>query len=109
MMQLWNISPEFNTLSEHNKILFLFNNVDPFICIKNGLFSLRGFPEKKTTIMTVIHCCKLIYFYHIASVYYYHCTFIIILFMQYHICPAVYWNTKTLLLILNVPTSYAHF
>ena len=25
-------------LSEHNKILFLFNNIDPFICKKQGYY-----------------------------------------------------------------------
>ena len=27
--------PEFDALSEQNKTLFLFNNIDPFICKKN--------------------------------------------------------------------------
>ena len=46
--------PDFNTLSECDKILFLFNNIDPFICKKLGFFYFRGFPEKKTKILIVI-------------------------------------------------------
>ena len=30
--------PDLNTLSERDKILFLFNNIDPFICEKLGYF-----------------------------------------------------------------------
>ena len=30
--------PEFDSLSEQNKILFLFNNIDPYICKKTRLF-----------------------------------------------------------------------
>jgi len=35
--------PDFNTVGEHNKISFLFNNIDPFICKKVGHFCFRGF------------------------------------------------------------------
>ena len=35
--------PDFNTLSEHNKISFLFNNIDPFIYKKVGHFVFEAF------------------------------------------------------------------
>ena len=31
--------PHFNTLNNSDKILFLFNNIDPFICKKLGYFT----------------------------------------------------------------------
>jgi len=39
--------PDFNTLSEGEKILYLFNNIDPFICKKLGYFSFEAFQKRK--------------------------------------------------------------
>jgi len=38
--------PDFNTLSERDKILFLFKNIDPFICKKLGYFILEAFQKR---------------------------------------------------------------
>jgi len=38
---------DFNTLSEGDKILFLFNNIDPFICKKLGNFIFEAFQKRK--------------------------------------------------------------
>ena len=37
----------FNTLNEQDKILFLFNNVDHYICEKTGYFGLESFKKRK--------------------------------------------------------------
>ena len=39
--------PDFNTLIERDKILFLFNNIDPFICKKLGYFIFEAFQKRK--------------------------------------------------------------
>ena len=39
--------PDFNTLSERDKILFLFNNIDPFICKKLGYFIFQAFQKRE--------------------------------------------------------------
>ena len=38
---------DFNTLSEGDKILFLFNNIDAFICKKLGYFIFEAFQKRK--------------------------------------------------------------
>ena len=39
--------PEFGSLNEQNKILFLFNNIDPYICKKLGYFIFEAFQKRK--------------------------------------------------------------
>ena len=39
--------PDFHTLSERDKILFLFNNIDPFICKRLGYFIFEAFQKRK--------------------------------------------------------------
>ena len=39
--------PIFNTLNEHDKISFLFNNTDPFIRKKIGYFVFQSFNKRK--------------------------------------------------------------
>ena len=39
--------PDFNTLIEGDKILFLFDNIDPFICKKLGYFIFEAFQKRK--------------------------------------------------------------
>ena len=39
--------PNFNTLSNPDKILFIFNNIDPFICKKLGYFIFEAFQKRK--------------------------------------------------------------
>ena len=39
--------PDFNTLRERDKILFLFNNIDPFICKRLGYFIFEAFQKRK--------------------------------------------------------------
>ena len=39
--------PIFNTLNEHDKISFLFDNIDPFICKKIGYFVFQSFNKRK--------------------------------------------------------------
>ena len=38
---------EFDALSEQNKILFLFNNINPYICKKQGYFIFEAFQKRK--------------------------------------------------------------
>ena len=39
--------PEFDSLNEQNKILFLFNNIDPYICKRLGYFIFEAFQKRK--------------------------------------------------------------
>ena len=39
--------PEFDALSEQNKTLFLFNNIDLYICKKLGYFIFEAFQKRK--------------------------------------------------------------
>ena len=39
--------PNFNTLNNSDKVLFLFNNIDPFICKKLGYFTFEAFQKRK--------------------------------------------------------------
>ena len=39
--------PEFGSLNEQNKILFLFNNIDPYIYKKLGYFIFEAFQKRK--------------------------------------------------------------
>ena len=44
-------------IGEQNKILFLFNNIDPYICEKNiAYFILLGFSEEETKNVIVFQC-----------------------------------------------------
>ena len=42
--------PDFNTLSERDKISFLFNNIYPFICKKLGCFIFEAFQKRKQSL-----------------------------------------------------------
>ena len=39
--------PNFNTLNNSDKVLFLFNNIDRFICQKLGYFTFEAFQKRK--------------------------------------------------------------
>ena len=39
--------PNFNTLNNSDKVLFLFTNIDPFICKKLGYFTFEAFQKRK--------------------------------------------------------------
>ena len=52
--------PKFDALSEQKKMLFLFNNIDPYMCKKLGYFIFWGFSEEETKNVIVFQYYKLL-------------------------------------------------
>ena len=45
--------PNFHSLSANDTILFLFNNVDPFVCKKPGHFTFLAFEKRESRTLNI--------------------------------------------------------